>query len=205
MTSENLIIIFTRYPSPGTTKTRLIPTLGPEGAAALQQQMTEHITRQCLSFIEHQEASLQIYHHGGCNQDMTQWLGPHHYTIQPEGDLGSRISSALTAAINKGFGKIIILGSDCPGITPDLLQKALLTLTETDLVLGPAHDGGYYLIGLKQDSTCLFEDISWGTNMVLQQTIKKAQAATMTIGLLEVLNDIDRPEDIKHFSHHSNS
>ncbi len=201
---KTLLIIFTRYPAPGTTKTRLIPSLGKNGAAELHRRMTEHITEHCTSFAKRNNTSLQMHHEGGSKKAMQQWLGSHIFKTQVKGDLGIRMSSAFQEAFNNGYCKVVIIGSDCPDLTPNILQSAYQKLDHADLVLGPAHDGGYYLIGLKEPRPFLFSKIPWGTNLVLDKTLRIAEHYQLTISLLEQLNDIDRPEDLTHFSCYSN-
>lgn len=201
-TSER-IIVFTRYPKPGEVKTRLIPALGADGAAALQQLMTEHILRRMERLESRHSMSLEIRYDGGTRRMMSQWLGPgRFYRRQDKGDLGRRMAKAFETAFNEGMTRVAIVGADCPGINAEILEKALDALAENDLVLGPAEDGGYYLIGLRRPIPRLFVDILWGTGKVLKETLQVADELQLSTILLETLVDIDRPEDITVWNRH---
>lgn len=100
---------------------------------------------------------------------------------------------------------VVIVGADCPALSAEIIEQSLKKLYQNDLVLGPAHDGGYYLIGLSQPIPSLFYDIPWGTAQVLNKTLAYAKKTNVTFSLLEPLADVDRPEDIHHFRHHSHS
>jgi rSAM/selenodomain-associated transferase 2/rSAM/selenodomain-associated transferase 1 len=196
------LIIFTRYPEPGTTKTRMIAELGTEGAADLQRRMTEHIVARVVKLIGLRNMPVEIRYEGGSEQLMAAWLG-HGFTYCPQGqgNIGLRMGRALEEAFGQGFETVIIVGSDIPDITTEILQNAFKMLDHIDLVLGPARDGGYYLIGVHCKSfqhwnPQLFDDISWGTESVLTQTLAIAERLGLTYRLLDMLNDVDRPEDL---------
>jgi uncharacterized protein len=192
------LIIFTRYPTPGKTKTRIIPALGEIGAANLQKQMTEHTI---LQVKELQKISttinVEIRFSGGSWELMQNWLGRNFvYQSQGEGDLGQRMMRSLTDAFNQQAEQVIIIGTDCPGLNPQILASAFEQLQTSDLVLGPAIDGGYYLIGLQKPILNLFTNIPWGTNQVLSQTVTIAQELHLSSVQLPTLADVDRPEDL---------
>lgn len=191
------LIIFTRYPEPGKTKTRLIPALGAEGAAHLQRQMTEHTISQVKELQMSSAMSFEIRFVGGDLQQMQQWLGSELiYQPQGEGDLGSRMARSFVNAFESGAERVVTIGTDCPGVNAQILAKAFEQLHHSHLVLGPAVDGGYYLIGLQRSVPELFSNIDWGTARVLQQTIDIAQQLNISVGYLPPLADIDRPEDL---------
>lgn len=203
--SDDRLIIFTRYPEAGKTKTRMIPALGEEGAATLQRQMTEHTLSQVKTWqrdrdnreLEKDFLSIAVYFAGGSEPLMRDWLGENlAYQPQSEGDLGERMVSAFERAFAAGIKKAVIIGIDCPGITPMLLDEAFVALERYDLVLGTAADGGYYLIGLTRLIPELFKDIPWGTGGVLQKTREIARKLELSIFFLPLLHDIDRPEDL---------
>ena len=191
------LIIFTRYPEPGKTKTRLIPALGSEGAADLHRQMSEHTLGWARKLKNISALSLEVRYEGANAHSMRQWLGfDLLFAPQGEGDLGKRMLRAFEGAFGTGIGRVILVGTDCPGLTQDLIQKAVAALVHNDVVLGPAKDGGYYLIGLRKAIGQLFGQIPWGSSEVLQKTLQIAQALQLRVSLLEPLGDIDRPEDI---------
>jgi uncharacterized protein len=191
------LIIFTRYPEPGKTKTRLIPALGSIGAANLQQQMTEHTILQARELQETTGISVEVRFAGGSLQLMQDWLGLDlFYQSQGEGDLGARMARSLFNAFQNNAEQVIIIGTDCPGLTTQVLATAFQQLQTVDLTLGPAMDGGYYLIGLCRPIPELFANIDWGTSQVLQQTMVIVERCQVSHGYLPVLADVDRPEDL---------
>ncbi len=197
------LIIFTRYPEPGKTKTRMITELGVEGAADLQRQMTDHLVSKIKILIERRSLAVEIRFDGGRERLMRQWLGPSFsYRHQGQGDIGRRMQRALGDGFQDGYTSIVIIGSDIPDISNKIIQQAFDGLQKSNLVLGPAGDGGYYLIGLQktgQDQAYrkLFEAINWGTNQVLSQTITAANQLGIGYALLDTLKDVDRPEDLR--------
>ncbi|NEP12658.1 MAG: glycosyltransferase [Symploca sp. SIO2C1] len=195
---EERLIVFSRYPEPGKTKTRMIPALGAEGAAKLQRQLTEETLLQVRELATSRPLSVEVHFSGGTQQLMQAWLG-NDFAYQPQttGDLGKRMSSAFAASFAAGMTGVVIIGIDCPDLKAELMAQALEALEQCDLVLGPAEDGGYYLIGLKRMIAELFVGISWGTSQVRQQTVEIAKKLDLAIAFLPLLNDIDRPEDLK--------
>lgn len=196
------LIIFTRYPEAGTTKTRMIPALGAEGAAELQRLMTEHIISKTVSLCNLHPLPVEVRYEGGSHKLMTDWLGPEFsYCHQGSGDIGMRMGRTLEGAFGQGYETVVIIGSDTPDISTMILQNAFEALKKIDLVLGPAADGGYYLIGVHRETFShwnaqLFSDISWGTASVLPQTLRIAKKLGMNYKLLATLRDVDRPEDL---------
>lgn len=205
------LIIFTRYPEAGKTKTRLIPALGEQGAADLQRQMTEHTLQQAIASLSEtglEPISLEVRFAGGDQQQMQAWLGDkfaeHHitYTSQGEGDLGDRMLRAFRDAFQAQMQRVIIIGIDCPDIDRSVLQPAFTQLKNHELILGVAADGGYYLIGLSRLIPELFTGIDWGTDRVLAQTLAIAENLGISRELLPELVDIDRPEDLHLLTKH---
>jgi rSAM/selenodomain-associated transferase 2 len=129
---------------------------------------------------------------------MEEWLGSHiSYRSQGRGDIGTRMAQAFSQAFNQGKKRVVIVGSDCPGINEATVRTAFDSLAQFDLVLGPANDGGYYLIGLRQEETKLFEDIPWGTAEVGARTLEIANQLGLRWVKVEPLDDVDRAEDIE--------
>lgn len=195
------LILFTRYPEPGRTKTRLIPALGAEGAASLQRRMSEAIVTQMAQFAAQYPVCPEIRYADGTQQAVEAWLASDIPCLaQGEGDLGDRLRRAFAQAFAQGAGKVVVIGADCPGLTPALFARAFAALATQDLVLGPAMDGGYYLVGLNRPAPSLFSEIPWGTGEVLTATQKQAQSLNLSTHLLESLADVDRPEDLLNYS-----
>lgn len=196
MISEQLII-FTRYPEPGKAKTRLIPVLGKEGAANLHRLMAQRMIANAISLQNSRQLSVAIHYTGSSEQLMQDWLGTDlSYHQQSGGDLGARMSGALQKSLDLGIDKVVIIGTDCPTLKLEIIAKAFDELSDQDLVLGPAKDGGYYLIGLCRIMPELFEGIKWGTSEVFADTLAIAQKLNLSIAVLPILADIDRPEDL---------
>jgi uncharacterized protein len=193
------LMLFTRYPVAGQTKTRLIPHLGPEGAAALQRRMTEHILNQITAAARQLPLVLEVHFSGGSLAQMQDWLGDRPtvtYHSQAGGNLGDRLIAAFCQSFEAGRRGAIAIGSDCPALGLDHLSAAVEALKHVDVVIGPATDGGYYLIGLSQPQSALFQTIDWGTDRVLTQTLAAAADQGLSVELLTPLTDIDLPEDL---------
>jgi len=190
------LIIFTRYPEPGKTKTRLIPVLGKEGAASLHRQLTEGVILQAKE-LQNLDISLEVHFTGGSKKFMEEWLGGEiFYEEQAMGDLGIKMSAAFENSFNSGMEKVVIVGSDCPDLNSQLMGLAFAELEGCDLVLGPALDGGYYLIGMRKFVPEILRGINWGSGEVFAQTIAIAEDLNLTFANLLPLADIDRPEDL---------
>jgi len=191
------LIIMTRYPEAGRTKTRLIPALGAAGAAALQREMTEHIVERAWPFATAHGIDLVLRFAGGDRERVRQWLGA-DLAVEPQGagDLGQRMTHAIAAAFTGGAQAVVMIGADCPGVDAAVLDDAFTALDSVDLVLGPAGDGGYYLIGMGRPEPRLFDGIEWGSSCVLAQTRAVAERVGLVRRELPVRSDVDRPEDL---------
>lgn len=179
-----------------------MPALGPEGAADVQRSMTEWAMQTATDlnrYYQSQPYPLQvdIRFTGGYVNQMQAWLGDEwFYSDQGDGDLGQRLLAAFKSAFEQGAVAALAIGIDCPSITVEILVSAYRKLNKHDLVIGPADDGGYYLIGLRRVIPQLFEAIPWGTETVRQATLSTAQKLSLAIAHLPTLPDIDRPEDL---------
>ena len=209
------LLVFARYPTPGQAKTRLIPAMGAEGAAELQRRMTLHTLARagvCPG------AELEVCFTGGDETPMSLAFGPHRYVSQGEGDLGERMSRAVGRAFAEGVNRVVVIGTDCPAITTGLLRLAFDMLRSHDAVIGPARDGGYYLIGLSREATGgtgatggsrprlldgVFGGIDWGTGLVLHQTLRTIRRAGLSVALLPMLDDIDTAADLPIWKRHN--
>lgn len=112
-------------------------------------------------------------------------------------DLGQRLSNALRHVLDKGYRYAVVVGSDIPGIKASITANAIKSLRDADLVIGPSTDGGYYLIGLREPRAELFENMPWSTSRVLKETLGKANRMGLTMEILEILDDVDTPEDLR--------
>ncbi len=196
---RNRLVIFTRYPEAGRVKTRLIPVLGEEGAADLHRRMTRRTLAAANELAQHGLASVEVCFTGGGEQRMKQLFGEELKLVPQleEGDLGERMHAAFQRCFGEGAEKVVIVGTDCPGLSGRIMLRAFDELDQTPLVLGPARDGGYYLIGLTGVPPKLFEGIPWGTDRVLEMTMDLAKRLELPVTLLIPLDDVDRPEDLQ--------
>lgn len=194
------LLVFTRFPRPGRTKTRLIPTLGPDGAAILQRAMTAHLVGSWRALLA-AGVILEIRYEGAASRrQMHRWLGPGlRYAPQGEGNLGERLQRAFAETFRHGVRQVLAVGTDCPALGARLLGEAFEALREAEVVLGPAADGGYYLIGLRRLHPALFDRIPWGSDGVLAVTLERARQHGLNVRLLAELPDVDRPEDLRHW------
>ncbi|ELS03416.1 hypothetical protein Xen7305DRAFT_00031400 [Xenococcus sp. PCC 7305] len=202
------LIIFTRYPEAGKTKTRMIPALGALGAADLQRQLSEHTIGTAQTLQASRPIDIEIHFAGGDRSLMISWLGNNlgnNYSYRPQasGDLGAKMKSAFADAFKRGKQRIVTIGIDCPDLNPMILGQAFEALNNQELVLGAAEDGGYYLIGLNKLVPELFTDINWGTDSVFSTTKKIAQQLALSTAYLPILPDVDRPEDLEIAERHN--
>ncbi|MEO1043396.1 MAG: TIGR04282 family arsenosugar biosynthesis glycosyltransferase [Pseudomonadota bacterium] len=180
------IVIMCRYPVPGKAKTRLIPALGPDGAAEMHRTLAEHT----VATVREATLPFTLWGTGGSAIQFADWLGELTFQSQGEGDLGERL---LAAAAHY---PIIFLGTDAPDLTPNHLHQAADALAAGKSVIGPAADGGYWLLGLPQPADDLFTGIEWGTETVYATTREKMRQLDIEPIVLEELHDVDRPEDL---------
>ncbi len=197
------LIIFTRYPEIGTTKTRLIPAIGADNACNLQRLMTENTLKKANKLREKIEIEINIYFLGGSLNLIKQWLGnDYNYYSQEGEDLGLKMFHAFLESFNEDYSRVVLIGTDCPDLDENILNTAFDQLDHYDLVIGKAEDGGYYLIGLNKLNKELFININWGTDSVFQTTVAIASRLNYSIYKLPVLRDIDRTEDLEYYYQH---
>jgi hypothetical protein len=202
MPPSDRIILFTRYPEAGRAKTRLIPVLGPKGAAEFQRRLSAHAFRSAREACDQLGAALEVGFEGGDERRVRAWLREDAaYRPQGEGDIGRRMERSLLAAAAAGAKRVVLIGSDIPGLKADHLRQAFAQLDAVDLVFGPALDGGYYLVGataqaLRRSTGFLGPGVRWSTAHTLSDTLARVRAAGLTHALIEPLADIDRPEDL---------
>lgn len=180
------VVLFTRYPEPGRAKTRLIPALGAAGAAALHRALTERT----VTAVRESGLTLEIRSTGAGCERFIEWLGMTDVVDQGDGDLGERLARAGPPY------PTLFIGADAPDVTPALLRNAADALAHAPAAIGPAADGGYWLLGLACDVAGVFEDIEWSTGAVFAQTMARLAAAGIDPVLLPELADCDRPEDL---------
>lgn len=181
------LVAFARYPVAGQCKTRLIPAIGAGRAAAVHKRLVEN----CIAAMRETGLPCELRITGAPLDAFADWLGHDiAYVDQGQGDLGDRLSRAGPPY------PVIIIGSDCPDLDGARLTAAAKMLAVRDAVIGPAEDGGYYLLGLKRAAPWLFTDMPWGTDSVCGETVTRFAARGVTPKMLEPLADLDRPEDL---------
>lgn len=196
MQTDTLIIIFAKFPARGMAKTRLQPALGLEGASLIAKQLLLHSVEQALATGLSVELCVSPAPTDLCWQTLglpesLQW------SAQANDDLGLRMLAASQQGLYK-FKQVVLIGTDCPSLTPLRIQDAVHQLEQSDTVMIPASDGGYVLLGFKQADASLFSDIEWSTASVAAVTRQRIAALGWTLALLDPLHDIDEPIDLKH-------
>lgn len=187
------ILIFAKAAQPGYAKTRLIPVLGADGAARLQMRLTGQSIQRVL---DSRLAPVQLWIAGSIGaSDLPKATALPTFTQQGE-DLGERMARAfIQVLVDAPFA--VLIGTDCPAMDGDYLREACEQLRQgRDVVLGPAEDGGYVLIGLRVLRPELFRDIDWGSARVLEQTRGRITALGLDSYELPTLWDVDRPGDL---------
>lgn len=179
------IALIAKYPAPGRAKTRLVPALGEDGAALVHRLLVERT----IATIRASGLPFAVWTTGASHAQFADWLGADvTFVEQGEGDLGARLARVPAPAI--------VLGGDIPGLTARHLRDAAAALEEVPVVIGPANDGGYYLLGFRQQMPFLWEEMPWGTETVRERTEARLRAHNVQYRLLDELDDCDRPEDL---------
>ncbi|THH39721.1 TIGR04282 family arsenosugar biosynthesis glycosyltransferase [Neolewinella litorea] len=176
----------------GKTKTRLAQDVGDAMALQMYGILSRHTRDQALAL----EGVTRYLHYSEHVEVDDLW--PNHpfiKMVQVGAGLGERMTAAFDHAFARGHQRAIIIGSDCPGLTTGLLNRAFGELEEHDAVIGPANDGGYYLLGLRQPHPELFSDMEWSTSSVLEDTLARARVQGLSVATLPVLSDVDHLED----------
>jgi rSAM/selenodomain-associated transferase 1 len=191
----NHLLIFIKNPIKGRAKTRLAATVGDEEALRIYLELLKH-TRNIVSKIDtHRNL---FYSHFIDNND--EWNNDDFdKQLQIDSDLGGKMAAGFQTTFEKGATKAVIVGSDCASLTTKIVDAAFIKLENNDFVIGPADDGGYYLIGMKKFTPELFQNIDWSTEKVFPQTIDIINKQNKTYALLPILSDIDYEEDWKKY------
>jgi rSAM/selenodomain-associated transferase 1 len=189
------LLVFVRAPEAGRVKTRLAASIGADAALRVYRRLAEHTVREALRV---EGADVRVHFTpADAGAAVGAWLGDRPLLLpQAEGDLGARMREAFTRAFAAGHGRVAIIGSDLPDVRAELLGRALALLDDHEAVIGPAWDGGYYLLGLTREVEGIFEGIAWSTPGVLAATLDRLQAAGITPAMLEPLTDVDEVEDL---------
>jgi rSAM/selenodomain-associated transferase 1 len=194
---EDCLTLFVKYPQKGQIKTRLSQFIGENITRNLYKTFVADMLE---SIAQRPQYEIRIaFHPQSARSKVIRWLGKHYsYLPQRGSGLGERMASVLKDIFTEGFEKAIIIGSDIPDLPQSFILKAFESLSTYDAVIGPSFDGGYYLIGFRNDTFFpeFFNGIEWGTDTVFSQTLDRFKK-TQTVRILPLWCDIDLPEDIK--------
>ncbi|XDD51456.1 TIGR04282 family arsenosugar biosynthesis glycosyltransferase [Leptospira sp. WS92.C1] len=195
MNLQNNLILFLRNPVTGWVKTRLAKSLGDQTALAIYEQLLAITQKQ----IQALDIPIRLYFDSIPKWDFSLWGKATSAHLQTGNDLGEKMENAFLETFSAGAKKAVIIGSDCPDLETKHIREAFFAMDHRDTVIGPAKDGGYYLLGLKSMSSEIFHEISWSTNRVFATTLEKLQLLRKNIWILPILNDIDEPEDLEPY------
>jgi rSAM/selenodomain-associated transferase 1 len=186
------LIVFVKAPRLGTVKTRIARTAGAERACAIYREMVATVLQKFASI---RGAQLR-FAPDDAPDEIKPWLRDDWIAApQGTGDLGERLQRAFAESFAYGAERVVIVGSDCPEVKSGDVRTAWKELKSHELVIGPAIDGGYWLIGLRAPQPELFRAIAWSSNQVLAQTLAQAKLIGLSVQLLRILSDIDTEED----------
>jgi rSAM/selenodomain-associated transferase 1 len=192
---EKHLIIFIKNPEVGKVKTRLAQAIGEEQALFVYRDLLD----KCRTETSLIQANRHLFYASTIDFEDEWEKGVYQKHLQSEGDLGKRITAAFREVFSQGEGpkKVLIIGSDCYDLSRETMEEAFQLLDKSDLVLGPANDGGYYLLGMKSFNAQLFEGIDWSTEKVLEQTLSRAKTSKWKVEMLIELVDLDTIEDLE--------
>ena len=189
---KSALIIFLKYPELGRSKTRLAKDIGNENALKVYIELLNH-----TQLISKQLKIDKYLFYDKVTANKMLWGDEIYQTAyQIESDLGGRMENAFEQLFLKGYDRVVIIGSDCYELTQDVIEQAFELLNTSDAVVGPAKDGGYYLLGLRKLIPQLFSDVAWSTDEVFSATVKTLENLNLTYSTTPILSDIDTIEDL---------
>jgi rSAM/selenodomain-associated transferase 1 len=197
---ENALIIFMKNPVKGKVKTRLAATIGDDMALLIYQKLLKHT----LNIAEHVAADKFIFFSDAVDETIGFANSPVHNEVQSGNDLGEKMKNAFVQLFKSGYKRVVIIGTDCPGINENILETAFGEFNNSDVVIGPATDGGYYLLGMKEMHNDLFEKIDWSTSTVLPSTKERCNKNNLSYSLVTALSDVDEKKDLVHLENLGN-
>ncbi len=193
---KRCIVIFVRYPGKGAVKSRLAPVLGEDLVVSLY----EAFVRDLLATLERSGHPFRIaFTPEEREEDIFRCFGRHDGFPQAGADLGERMESAFHHCFSDGFGSVLLIGSDIPDLPQEIFAEAFAALDTHGAVIGPATDGGYYLIGFRKEAfvPAVFEEIAWSTGTVFAETMARLELAGGGVHRLPLWRDVDTPEDLR--------
>lgn len=197
------LVLMSGHPHAGTTLPRLVSVLGDAGTANLQRRLLEHTARVARRWRgEHEDRRITVSCHGATAAEFRDWLGDDlDYEGDSGGSPGARMAVASVRAFTRGADRVLLIGAQCPGLTPVQIARALFALDHVDCVVGPGHAGRYYLLGLVSPTPGVFAGIPWGTGAVMARTLAAARQNDLRVGLLPSLPMVHGPGDLIHAAH----
>ena len=195
------IVVCAKAPLAGFVKTRLIPALGAQGAAALASRMLSHTLAQALAAGAQAVELCMSPAPSDAAWSSVELPQTVESSAQGEGDLGERMNRAMNRALAQQQGPVLLMGTDCPALSTAHILEAARQLEHHDAVLLPAADGGYVMIGLRAPCPRLFNDMAWSTPVVAYETLHRVASLGLRVWQGPVLHDIDEPADLQHLQH----
>jgi uncharacterized protein len=193
--SGEVIGIFVKAPVPGKCKTRLCPPLSEHEATSLYRAFCEDV----LAMAQKTAKDVRIVYDSSPDYPTPHWTTPHYlFILQNGNDLGERLQNAFNQLFSAGYLRVVIIGSDTPTLSPDIIKEAFELLNLNEAVFGPAADGGYYLVGLSKPNPHLFQNIPWSTGQVMAVTQRRLGELKIPADYLPVQSDVDTEEDLVH-------
>jgi rSAM/selenodomain-associated transferase 1 len=191
--NNNALIIMAKYPDQRSVKTRLRGFMSDEKRLQLYVFMLESMITKMKSI---REVDTFVAYTPMSSDSYFAQFGLRKFP-QSDGDLGMRMLSAVTKVLNEGYEKVLTVGVDIPDLSASIVSSAFELLNESDIVFGPARDGGYYLVGLKAPTDEIFRGVKWSTNLTLKQSVEKAERSGYRVSFTETLSDIDSIDDVR--------
>jgi rSAM/selenodomain-associated transferase 1 len=199
-TQLSALLVFVRAPRPGKVKTRLARSLGDEKAAEFYRLCTDAALEE-IGQLSREVEKYICFAEPINKYEMKRLAGLGFKVAVQEGEsLGQRLCNAFSRVLENGARKVFIVASDVPDLSAKIMKEAVSGLDNSDVIIGPCYDGGYYLIGMKELHEELFHGISWGTERVCQQTLNIAEENGLTVRQLPILSDIDTEADLRQWS-----
>lgn len=192
MDNKKLLMLFVRNPELGKVKTRLAASVGPEKALEIYLQLLQHTYK-----VTRELPVQKLVYYSGAVDTNDLWPNEQYQKrVQPKGDLGDKMKAAFSEAFAEGYTSVVIIGSDCLQLTPEIILQAYYELEQHDVVIGPALDGGYYLFGMNRLHPEFFRNKRWSTAHVFPDTLHDVERLHLSHALLPRLSDVDYVEDL---------
>lgn len=196
-TPADVVAVFVKSPEPGRVKTRLSHTIGPDAASELYRRLGRTVIQNTIGSTHRTVVWYDPPEGGPSVRAWLNGLGIDAFRVQRSGGLGQRMAWTFARHFRTGAMRVVLIGSDCPGVDRRGIGRALEALTEHDVVLGPTEDGGFYLIGLAAPAPGLLRGVAWSTDAVLAQTTRNATGLGLQVATLPTLRDIDTADDAR--------